>query len=381
MAPHDHGKEMLVDEQVQGVITVEGRDISDLCNAAALRVGLPPRMLVAQAIAESDLRENAGRVSVWPDVSFGLWQQTVAYAPFGDNTASPDNVQRCRERFCTDLVFAANVAAEQLARYYHQYGTYHEAASRYNGGPGLAFADNPNRANIERAWQQSARYVSAAAMPSATSAVAEQVLAAANRLIGTPYGLPPGPGQLDCSSFILRALADAGCGFPAGVRTAEQIRLACDPVTAEPNWDDSQVQRGDLLFFENTGGENPGERAGHVGFALLGRRMLDTNETHGVDQTTLGPWWQERLFEVRRPRQYAAAPAPPPPAGPTPDAASELELLRRDLAAERSFSSALMHNVIRTAREQLEAVAQRGPLANPAADLAPTIELLRKHEL
>ena len=371
-----------MDEQVQGVITAEGNDISAICNAAAARFGLPPRVLVAQAIAESDLHEQAARFGQWPDVSFGLWQQTVAFAPFGDQSDRPDNIQGCRDRLCSDVVFAANVAAEQLARFYHQHGSYHEAASRYNGGPGMAFADNPNQANIARAWEQSAQYVRAGAAPTPPSAVAERVLAAASRLVGTPYGMPPGPGQLDCSSFILRALADTGCQFPDGIRTAEAIRLSCDLVTAEPNWDDSLVQRGDLLFFENTGGENPGERAGHVGFALMGGRMLDANETHGVDQTTLGPWWQERLFEARRPRQYAGAPAPPaaPPLGPRPEAPSELEQLRRQLAEERSFSSALMHNVIRAAREQLDALAQRGPLADPAADLRPTIELLRKHE-
>lgn len=378
-------------EQVQGVITRQGRDISALCNLTAARYNLPPRVLVAQAIAESDLDEQACRFGVWPDVSFGLWQQTVLYACVGDRTDSPANIDLCRQRFCTDLAFAADTAAQQLASYYQQYGSYHEAASRYNGGPGMAYADNPNQANLDRAWEASARYVvGGVATASAASAVAEEVLAAASRLIGTPYGLPPGPGELDCSLFILKGCADAGYPWPSGIRTAEQIRLNCDLVTAEPNWNDGLVQRGDLLFFENTGGENPGDRAGHVGFALLDGRMLDANEAHGVGYTRLSSWWTERLFEARRPPQYAAPAAPPfvaptappfdPPVAPPFDAPSELEQLRRQVAEERSFSSALMHDVIGTARQQLEALARRDHLTNPAADLAPIIELLRKHE-
>jgi cell wall-associated NlpC family hydrolase len=133
--------------------------------------------------------------------------------------------------------------------------------------------------------------------PGAGADVRARVLAAAYALVGTPYGLPPGPGELDCSLFVLRAFADAGVPFPAGVRTAEQLRLACTPVTGEPGWDNAAVARGDLLFFERTGGEQPGERAGHVGFALLGGRLLDANGARGsVGETDIrGAWWQERL--------------------------------------------------------------------------------------
>lgn len=70
-----------------------------------------------------------------------------------------------RERFTTDIPFAADVAARQLGHYYGVYGDYFEAASRYNGGPGMPFNQNPNRANIERAWEESAAYVSDAPQP------------------------------------------------------------------------------------------------------------------------------------------------------------------------------------------------------------------------
>jgi cell wall-associated NlpC family hydrolase len=205
-----------------------------------------------------------------------------------------------------------------------------------------------------------------------TPDVRARVLAAAYALVGTPYGLPPGPGELDCALFVLRAFAEAGVPFPAGVRTAEQLRQACEPVTAEPDWDNAQVQRGDLLFFERTGGENPGERAGHVGFALLGGRMLDANGARGtVGETDLtGAWWQERLFEARRPPQYAG----PAAAG----AADPCAALRAELAAERAWGAALQADVIRRSREALEQALGARRLAR--ARIREVVEWLRRHE-
>lgn len=152
--------------------------------------------------------------------------------------------------------------------------------------------------------------------------VVSRVLHAAEAQIGTPYALPPdGVTTTDCSLFVGSSFAQAGVPFPAGVRTAEQVRLACEVVTStDTGWDNRRVQRGDLLFFEQTYAGNPGERATHVGFALLGGQMLDANDGRGtVGYTDLRtPYWQDHLFEARRPPQYASAPAPPSPP-PAPD--------------------------------------------------------------
>ncbi len=267
-------------------------------------------------------------------------------------------------------------------------------------------------------------------VPAAAPAdVRARVLQAAYALAGTPYGAtpdtsgvaPPGPGQLDCSLFVLRAFADAGVPFPAGVRTAEQLRLACTLVTAEPAWDNAAVQRGDLLFFERTGGENPGERAGHVGFALLGGRMLDANGARGsVGETDItGAWWQERLFEARRPPQYAAAEpsgvAPPEPSGvaapatsgvaapetsgaaapdtsgvatpdtsgvATPDTSGVATPAGAEpcaaLQAERAWGAAIQADVIRRSREALEQALTARRLARQR--IREVIEWLRRHE-
>ena len=196
-----------------------------------------------------------------------------------------------------------------------------------------------------------------------------QVLTAARELLGTPYGLPPGPGELDCSLFVLEACAAAGVPFPEGVRTAEQIRLACELVTsADDGWDNSQVRAGDLLFFERTYVGNSGERATHIGFALLDRRMLDANDAHGVGITVLSPWWTERLFEARRPHGYAEA-AAPAPALATPSCEDLL-------AAERSWGSAMQVDVVMRSRQALERARQQ----RSWSDVENVIEWLRAHE-
>jgi len=128
------------------------------------------------------------------------------------------------------------------------------------------------------------------------------ILDAGRDYIGTPYGLPPGPGELDCSSFILASCSDAGAPLPAGVRTAEQIRQATVPIGF------AEVGPGDLLFFEHTyePSEAPGPdgiTASHVGISLGSGtlRMLDANERHGVDYTAIGTaYWQDRIVEARR---------------------------------------------------------------------------------
>src|SRR5205814_1093672 len=77
----------------------------------------------------------------------------------------------------------------------------------------------------------------------------ERILATAASRKGIPYLMPPDPTgetSLDCSLFIDLTFRDAGVPFPGGVRTAQQLREACDEI------DSSEVQPGDLVFFQNT---------------------------------------------------------------------------------------------------------------------------------
>lgn len=133
---------------------------------------------------------------------------------------------------------------------------------------------------------------------------------------GTPYALPPEPMGIlntDCSQFVLLTYADARVPFAEPqapfyqVRTAEQIRQACQPI----GW--SAIQPGDLLFFEQTydAGEAPGpdgKLATHIGISLGAGtlRMWDAHSPGGVqlsDISATGPfgtYWQDHLFAAGR---------------------------------------------------------------------------------
>lgn len=145
-------------------------------------------------------------------------------------------------------------------------------------------------------------------MPTTTGA---EILDAAAQRRGIRYRLPPDPSgttSLDCSLFIVLTYRDAGCGIPGGARTAEQIRQACQPI------DRSEMQAGDLLFFENTyqpaGPPGPdGKIASHVGIAIdgTGQQMWDCHASNdntdlpGVGITAINQYyWAPKLFDVRR---------------------------------------------------------------------------------
>jgi len=129
---------------------------------------------------------------------------------------------------------------------------------------------------------------------------------------GIRYRMPPDPpdgsANLDCSLFVVLTFRDAGLGFDPGVRTAEQIRQFCHRI------DRSELQPGDLLFFEKTfdSGQQPGpdgKLATHVGIALdaTPTQMWDCHASNdntdlpGVGITNINPFfWEPLLFEVRR---------------------------------------------------------------------------------
>lgn len=155
--------------RVSGVVTKQGTDISDLCNHEASldsdadpniepgRHPFPPRLLVAQAIAESDLSEVAARERKWPDVSYGLWQQTVKWAPIGDGSDTQRNRTFVMVALTTNIPLAARIAAKQLGAHYRITGDPEEAMSRYNN-PSLTLDTNQNGPHIRESWSRSAIY-------------------------------------------------------------------------------------------------------------------------------------------------------------------------------------------------------------------------------
>ncbi len=159
-----------------------------------------------------------------------------------------------------------------------------------------------------------------------------------------PYNLPPVPNavnvpnssrqSIDCSLYILACFDQAGIPF-SGVRTAEQIRRVCLPV----GWPD--VKLGDLLFFERT--YQTTERATHIGIShgAGSGKMWDAHErstsSSAVGLTVINPssYWQDKIFEARRPPQYAAD-------GPTPGPS-----VRERVLAELDASRARIAEILR----------------------------------
>jgi hypothetical protein len=140
----------------------------------------------------------------------------------------------------------------------------------------------------------------------------QKIIDEAAKRHGIPYRINPPPDgvtTMDCSLFVKLTLEDVGAPLGASVRTAEQIRQACDPISLDA------VERGDLLFFEGTydaaGPAGPdGHIASHVGFSL-GRgtqRMWDCHASGesgppGVGETDISTqYWQSKLFQAGRPR-------------------------------------------------------------------------------
>jgi GH25 family lysozyme M1 (1,4-beta-N-acetylmuramidase) len=131
-------------------------------------------------------------------------------------------------------------------------------------------------------------------------ALRDDIIREARARLGIPYGLPPGPGETDCSLYVRDVFEAAGVPFPAGVRVAEQERQASVPI----GWGD--VLPGDLLFFEGTYDAGPpsadGHIASHIGISLGAgtHRMLNALEPVSAETRIDTPYWQSHIFEARR---------------------------------------------------------------------------------
>jgi cell wall-associated NlpC family hydrolase len=134
-----------------------------------------------------------------------------------------------------------------------------------------------------------------------------RLLATAAIRKGIPYLMPPDPTgriSLDCSLFVDLTFRDAGVPFSSAVRTAQQLREACDEI------DSSELQPGDLVFFQNTYPAGPG-RASHVGISLGSgtQQMWDCHAfpgdsgPPGVGITNISVWWPDYWLCAGRPRQ------------------------------------------------------------------------------
>ncbi len=129
--------------------------------------------------------------------------------------------------------------------------------------------------------------------------IRDDIIRIAATYVGKPYGLPPGPGQLDCSSYVEKVYTQVGIPFKS--RTAEQLRQECIPI----GW--NEVLPGDLLFAENTynitEAKGPdGHVASHVMISLgAGTGQAWSAQEPAVKLANINtPYWQDHLFAAGR---------------------------------------------------------------------------------
>jgi murein DD-endopeptidase len=114
-------------------------------------------------------------------------------------------------------------------------------------------------------------------------ATRQQILGAAERLIGTPYVLGGGsPSGMDCSGLVQYTYSQAGIQVPR--TSVEQFRAG------QPQ---RRVRPGDLLFFRTT-------RSGvvsHVGIYAGQGQMIHASSGSGrIRKVSLDrPYWRQRL--------------------------------------------------------------------------------------
>lgn len=146
------------------------QEIIDRIIAESDARGIPRRLGIGAGIAESGLRQYAERNGKWPDVSYGIGQQIVLFAPVGDRSDTPANRELVKQ-WLFDPANAIPLMIQKLAGSFHDPnnpGTTEDervmmALYRYNTGnynaPGGIYAGNVG--NYQRALAQADRMLAA----------------------------------------------------------------------------------------------------------------------------------------------------------------------------------------------------------------------------
>ena len=121
--------------------------------------------------------------------------------------------------------------------------------------------------------------------PVPVSGAAGQAVAYAYSKLGDPYVYgATGPSSFDCSGLVQAAWASAGVSIP---------RTTYEQVAAEPAVSTSNLQPGDLLFFDGDG---------HVGIYVGGGYLIDAPQTGlDVEKVALSGWYSANLDSAARP--------------------------------------------------------------------------------
>lgn len=128
--------------------------------------GIEPYEFLGGAIAESELDPKAFRSGVWPDVSTGLFQQTIAFADEGDQSASAANIAAVRALY-ERPEYACDVAAPKYLYWRHNPDVPPLTAWVAYNGPSFYHTpeESPNVENYRRALAEAQAILGAAPMP------------------------------------------------------------------------------------------------------------------------------------------------------------------------------------------------------------------------
>lgn len=133
-------------------------EVIDLICRKADEHGIDRAEFLGGAIAESALRVDAARWGIWPDVSFGLFQQTVAFADEGNQQNTPENVAYIQNLY-NNPEHSADVAARKYKYWRHNPDVPAvQAWCAYNWPGSYHFHEqNPNYGNYRDGLAEAAR--------------------------------------------------------------------------------------------------------------------------------------------------------------------------------------------------------------------------------
>lgn len=316
-------------------------EIVALIYKVADEVGIPRLLLLATAIAESNLNPNARRpvsaqqdAAYWPDVSGGLMQQTVRYDPdYRGGDEYPGRAMIDQILFAQmDPERSLRVGAKNLNQKWE--GTTTDEALlrtmyKYNwpGGHGKPYSAD-HEANYKRGLREGKEIMSQPTPQPTTDVGAEvrrRVIALgkletgkryAGPVIGEPDSYRWGNPGWDCSSFV-SAMYDRA--------TNGQVKLVpfTDAAIKQCDWVQTP-QPGDIVFYNYD--DDQGVEWPHMGIWLSPTEVLDARYGPGVGihphVTPVGPDNQGRYRKTMRPKALAGVKLPDvgpvPPTGPDP---------------------------------------------------------------
>jgi NlpC/P60 family len=159
-------------------------------------------------------------------------------------------------------------------------------------------------------WQASADTTgTGSATGSAVPATAAQIVATAQRYLGSPYassGDDPTTG-FSCIGFAHFVFAQNGVYVPEDLSKA---------YAAAPHVDQTDLQAGDLVFFQNTVWQGLSHVALYIGHGQM--IAADSYQTGVTLDNLSDPYWQAHYLGATRPLADPSGTPAPGPSGPSP---------------------------------------------------------------